>query len=128
MRQKNGREFTYDRFITQGAKKYAYEIDGKISITVSGVPKSGAVGLKNLEDFKDDFVFEHKYTGKNLLIYNEEQKPFEFTDVEGNAVILQDKYGSCIVPTTYVLGRSNDYVNLLTDESSMRAKFKEDKK
>lgn len=123
----NGREFTYDRFITQGAKKYAYEIDGKISITVSGVPKKGAIGLKNLEDFKDDFVFEHKDTGKNLLIYNEEQKTFEFTDVEGNIVTLQDKYGSCIVPTTYVLGRSMDYVNLLTDESSMRAKFKEDK-
>lgn len=128
MRQKSGREFTYDRFITQGAKKYAFEIDGKISITVSGVPKKGAIGLKKLEDFKDDFVFEHKYTGKNLLIYNEEQKPFEFTDVDGNVGVLKDKFGSCIVPTTYVLGRSEDYVNLLTDESSMRAKFKEDKK
>lgn len=30
----------YDKFITQGAKKYAYEIDGKIGITVAGVPKS----------------------------------------------------------------------------------------
>lgn len=94
---------------------------------MSGVPKSGAVGLKRLEDFKDDFVFEHKDTGKNLLIYNEEQKPFEFNDIEGNTVALQDKYGSCIVPTTYVLGRSTDYVNLLTDESSARARYKEDK-
>lgn len=100
----------------------------KFQLQFQEYQKSGAVGLKKLEDFKDNFVFEHKYTGKNLLIYNEEQKPFEFTDVEGNAVILQDKYGSCIVPTTYVLGRSMDYVNLLTDESSMRAKFKEDKK
>jgi hypothetical protein len=29
----------YDEFITQGAKKYAYKIDGKIGITVAGVPK-----------------------------------------------------------------------------------------
>lgn len=36
---KKGRIFTYDEFITQGAKKYATKTDGKISITVSGVPK-----------------------------------------------------------------------------------------
>lgn len=28
-----------DRFITWGAKKYAYESDGKLKITVAGVPK-----------------------------------------------------------------------------------------
>ena len=36
---KKGRQFTYDEFITQGAKKYAYKIGDKISITVAGVPK-----------------------------------------------------------------------------------------
>lgn len=30
----------YDKFITQGAKKYAYEQNNKIKITVAGVPKS----------------------------------------------------------------------------------------
>ena len=30
----------YDKFITQGAKKYAVEENGKLKITVAGVPKS----------------------------------------------------------------------------------------
>ena len=32
-------EGTYDQFITQGAKRYAYVIDGKMGVTVSGVSK-----------------------------------------------------------------------------------------
>ena len=42
---KEGHNYTYDRFITQGAKKYAYELDNKIKITVAGVPKKGASAL-----------------------------------------------------------------------------------
>ena len=33
------KECNYEEFITQGAKKYAYKIEGKIHITVAGVPK-----------------------------------------------------------------------------------------
>lgn len=36
----------YDEFITQGAKKYAYKKDNKISITVAGVPKSRSKSIK----------------------------------------------------------------------------------
>jgi len=34
-----GKNFTYDEFITQGAKKYAVKINDEIKITVAGVPK-----------------------------------------------------------------------------------------
>ena len=54
-----GRKYTYDRFITQGAKKYCVEIDGQIEITVSGVPKCGNKCLKRIEDFRDDLVFDY---------------------------------------------------------------------
>ena len=51
-------EKTYDRFITQGAKRYAYQYADKvIHCTVSGVPKNNAIALKKLDDFKDGFVF-----------------------------------------------------------------------
>lgn len=41
------KEFTYKEFITQGAKKYAYRtMDGKIKITVSGVPKKRRCSFK----------------------------------------------------------------------------------
>lgn len=41
----------YDEFITQGAKKYAYKINGEIHITVAGVPKSRCKGSKRFKRF-----------------------------------------------------------------------------
>ena len=136
----------YEKFITQGAKKYAYEYlkdenkikkddnvidisNGKarvIGITVSGVPKRGSKALKKLSDFKDDFVFDFKDTNKNLLIYCEDMKPCNLVDYKGESYIVNDKSGCCIIPTTYVLGKALEYANLITDESSKRAIYKED--
>lgn len=135
----------YDEFITQGAKKYAYtkwidkekikedtnvqEIKGKkakvLEITVAGVPKSGALGLKNLSEFKDNFVFDFKYTNKNLLMYCENQENCNIIDYQGNEYTVKDKTGCCIVPTTYVLGKALEYADLISDNSSKRAKYKE---
>lgn len=135
----------YEKFITQGAKKYAYEYiknenkiksddnvisikDGEariIGITVSGVPKRGAKALKKLEDFKDDFVFDYNNTNKNLLIYCEDMKEFNLVDYNGIENKVNDKSGCCVVPTTYVLGKALEYANLITDESSKRAVYEE---
>lgn len=109
-----------------GAKKYAYEIEGKIGITVAGVPKSGAKALKTLDDFRDDFVFDYKDTGKQLIVYSENQEPFELTDYLGNKYIVYDKAGCCLIPTTYVLGKALDYCDLLSDNSSKRAVYQEE--
>ena len=101
----------YDEFITQGAKKYAYtkwidkekikedtnvqEIKGNkakvLEITVAGVPKSGALGLKNLSEFKDNFVFDFKYTNKNLLMYCENQEKCTIIDYQGKEYTVEDK-------------------------------------
>jgi hypothetical protein len=135
----------YDEFITQGAKKYAYtkwidkekikedtnvqEIKGNkakvLEITVAGVPKSGALGLKNLSEFKDNFVFDFKYTNKNLLMYCENQENCNIIDYQGNEYTVKDKTGCCIVPTTYILGKALEYADLISDNSSKRAKYKE---
>lgn len=120
-----GRSFTYDKFITQGAKKYAVEKDGEIEITVAGVPKKGAKCLKRLEDFRDDLVFDHKYTNKKTLMYNDNQSNFELIDSFGVKLLVTDKSGCCLLPTTYKLGKALEYANLLTDNSSQRAKFKD---
>ena len=136
----------YEKFITQGAKKYAYEYlkeeskikkddnvieikDGVarvIGITVSGVPKRGAKALKHLSEFKDDFVFDYKDTNKNLLIYCEDMKEFNLIDYKGESCLVKDKTGCCVLPTTYILGKALEYANLITDESSKRAVYKED--
>ena len=119
-----GRQYTYDRFITQGAKKYCVEIDGQIEITVSGVPKSGNKCLKRIEDFRDDLVFDYKYTNKQTIMYNDNQSPVDIVDYLGVKYKVDDKSGCCLLPTTYKLGKSLDYANLLTDNSTNRAKFK----
>ena len=119
-----GRQYTYDRFITQGAKKYCVEIDGQIEITVSGVPKSGNKCLKRIEDFRDDLVFDYKYTNKQTIMYNDNQSPVDIVDYLGVKYKVNDKSGCCLLPTTYKLGKSLDYANLLTDNSTSRSKFK----
>lgn len=119
-----GRQYTYDKFITQGAKKYCVEIDGQIEITVSGVPKSGNKCLKRIEDFRDDLVFDYKYTNKQTIMYNDNQSPVDIVDYLGVKYKVDDKSGCCLLPTTYKLGKSLDYANLLTDNSTNRAKFK----
>ena len=118
----------YSEFIHNGAKKYAYrkKKDGSLHITVSGVPKKGVSALKSLEDFKDNLVFSHKDTGKNLLVYNDDMISIELEDYQGNIELLKNKYGCVIVPTTYVLGKSQDYANLISDNSESRAIFVEE--
>ena len=122
---KNGRKYTYDKFITQGAKKYCVEIDGKLYITVSGVPKNGSKCLNKIEDFRDNLVFDYKYTNKNAIMYNDNQIPVDIVDYLGVKSKVEDISGCCLVPQTYTLGKSLDYANLLTENSSNRAKFKE---
>ena len=119
------KECNYEEFITQGAKKYAYKIDGKIHITVAGVPKSGSKALKSLDDFRDDFIFSYNDTNKNLVLYTEEQSPLEVEDYLGLKYLVTDKSGCCILPNTYKLSKSLDYANLVSDDSSARARFKE---
>ena len=92
---------------------------------MAGVPKTGALALKKLEDFKDDLVFDFKYTHKNLVMYCENQNKCLLTDYQGNKYMVEDKSGCCIVPTTYILSKALEYANLISDNSSKRARYKE---
>lgn len=124
---KKGDRFTYSEFITQGAKKYAVKQHDIIKITVAGVPKKdGAKCLKDLNDFRDDLVFKSSITGKQTLIYLDEQIENEVVDYKGEKYLNKDKTGCCLIPCSYVLGKALDYTELISDESSKRAIFKED--
>lgn len=50
---------------------------------------------------------------------------FELEDYQGHKELLKNKYGIVCVPTTYVLGKSEEYSMLISDESSERAIFEE---
>lgn len=138
-------EGRYDEFITQGAKKYAItkwkknskikdddnviekgeDVSKVLEITVAGVPKTGAKCLKNISDFRDDLVFDFEHTNKNTLFYCENQEEFDLTDYQGKTYHVTDKTACCLVPTTYILGKALEYAELIEDESSARAFYKE---
>ena len=110
----------YDRFITQGAKRYAYQVGDKLGITVAGVStkineetgKSFAVEeLKRLERFKIGMTW--KKAGGTLSVYNDGDN-FDYTDPDtGN--ILHISKNVAIVPSTYVMTHSRDYRLLLNE-------------
>lgn len=87
--------------------------------------KFGAKALKSIDDFKDNFVFQHKDTNKNLLMYCEEQQPFTLVDEDGVEFEVTDKSGCCIIPCTYVLGKSEFYAESIDEESSARSIYQE---
>ena len=114
----------YDKFITQGAKKYCVEKDGKLDITVSGVPKSGYKCLHNIDEFRDNLVFTFDKTNKHTIIYNDEQLPIDITDKNGVQYTCKDKTTCVLLPAEYTLGKAYEYSQLLTDNSTKRSKFK----
>jgi len=146
---KINKEFTYQEFITQGTKKYAYRtmkdyekiyfkipnkkgkyyfkiLTDKIKITVSGVPKQGAIALKNdISNFKDNLIFKSEDTGKKMLMYNDFQEDIFVTDYQGNEDLIHEPSGVAIVPATYELNKSYEYTEFLNDNSEARAIYKE---
>lgn len=114
-------EETYERFKTLGAKKYAYEEGGKVYITVAGVPKSAAVCIKSLEDFKKHLKFPYQWEdekgvkrGKLAMFYDDEQEPFSFIDKDGVPYECTDIDHAIIAqPTVYELGVTLEYEALI---------------
>lgn len=103
---------TYDRFVTMGAKKYAFEKDGKIGVTIAGVHKSfGAVELANaggLDQFREGFVFTK--AGGTTSHYNDGIKKTN-VPVDGGSVTITD---NCFIEnSTYTLGYEGDYKKIL---------------
>jgi len=121
--------FAYQRFITLGAKKYAFEYldkkgNLKLGITVSGVSKRyGAAELAargGLEAFKPGFVFEN--SGKLEAVYNDSPAG-DWTTETGEVIPITNNV--CLRPTTYKIGITDDYSDLLTLSAKQLNKVKE---
>lgn len=112
-------EGIYDKFITQGAKRYAYEIDGKMGVTVSGVskkinPETGisiaCEELKTLDRFRDGMIWR-KAAG-TLSVYNDSDNFYYEVDAERGVLVSPN---IAILPNTYQMGFGKDYIALLKD-------------
>lgn len=108
----------YDRFITQGAKRYAYEQDGQMGVTVSGVTKKrneetgeyfAVEELGSLERFKPGMLWIK--AGGTMAVYNDEDN-FSYTDSEAAKTVQVTKNVS-IIPSTYKMTYARDYELLL---------------
>ena len=104
-------EHDYDKFITLGAKKYAYEIDGKTYVTCAGVNKKlGAQELTRaggVEAFKDGMVFRE--AGGTESLYNDNVD--FWIQREGHDLHITDNV--VIRPSEYTLGLTEEYKMLL---------------
>ena len=106
-------EATADRFISWGAKKYAYCVGDDLKLTCAGVNKK--IGAKELlkagglEAFKEGFVF--KDAGGTESVYNDFPEidhyyvdGYKYIPITANVVIR---------PSEYTLGLADDYRRLL---------------
>ena len=101
----------YTGFISQGAKKYAYEDERGLHITVSGVgKKKGAAALKaagGLDAFREGFIFHN--CGKTESIYND--TPPGRVSYDGREIdITRNVF---IREQDYTLSRSDEYSTII---------------
>ena len=107
-------EGTYKKFITMGAKKYAYiDAADQLHITVAGCGKSkGAKELAErggLESFKEGFTFYE--AGGTESIYNDIRDPFK-VNINGNSLLITSNV--LIKESTYTLGVTGEYKRILS--------------
>lgn len=106
-------EGRYDRFITDGAKKYAFEKNGVLGLTVAGVNKAkGGPELEKaggLDAFRPGFVFRD--AGGTEAIYND--NTHEIRRIDGHEIEIGPNI--YIKDSTYTLGITAEYEDVLTD-------------
>ena len=111
-------EGTYDGFISCGAKRYAYEQDGHMSITVAGVTKEvneetgipfAVEELGCLENFHEGMKWVK--AGGIAAVYNDHDD-FMYTDPESGQQLHIGK-NVALVPSTYEMTFESDYRKLL---------------
>lgn len=114
----------YNEFITWGAKKYAYDINGKLAITVAGVgKKQGAIELANaggLKAFHPPFVFTA--AGGLEAVYNDNIVPVKYTAPNGKTYTITSNL--TLRPSTYTLGLADDYMELLGQRDAVYQEMK----
>ena len=113
-------EGTYDRFRQYGAKKYAYEEDGKLHITIAGVnKKKGAEELAEkggLDALTENFLFVKG--GGTDLIYNDDPEVKEYVTASGEK--LKITRNVVIKDSTYQMGLTGEFRRIMMHPEAWR--------
>ena len=98
------------KFKTLGAKKYVYEDEKGLHVTISGVNKKlGAKELKSIDNFIPGFIF--KEAGGLTLYYNDAEQGIHQITVDGCAMTTASNIG--MVDSTYEIGITQEYAELI---------------
>ena len=101
------------REVTKHSKKSPYT-KKVVECTIAGLPKkAGSNKIKKADDFNSDLVWNCKESMKQTAYYNDNQIDAFITDEDGNTYHCVDKYGCCIVPTSFDLSISEQYAMFL---------------
>ena len=105
------KEKGYDEFVTLGAKKYAFNQNGKIGITVAGLNKKS--GAKELERKGGLSIFkigtEFFDSGRKTVYYNDDKK--HFLTVQGCQI--ENASNIALVDSSYTLGMTDVMLSIL---------------
>ena len=98
------------KFKTLGAKKYVYEDEKGLHVTISGVSKKlGAKELGSIDNFIPGFIF--KEAGGLTLYYNDAEQGIHKITVDGCTMTTASNIG--MVDSTYEIGITQEYAELI---------------
>ena len=98
------------KFKTLGAKKYVYEDEKDLHVTISGVSKKlGAKELGSIDNFVPGFIF--KDAGGLTLYYNDAEQGIHQITVDGCTMTTASNIG--MVDSTYEIGITSEYAELI---------------
>lgn len=122
-------EGIYDRFKTLGAKRYIYEVDNEIHITISGVNKEVGVNYLKWKYKTNDAIFDaftekllfpatydvdnKQATGKQVLTYLDKSMSGVITDYLGNVYKYHEPSGIHMEASSYCLSLDIEYANII---------------
>lgn len=115
----------YSKFKTLGAKRYMYECDGKIKITVAGLSKQNGVnyllnkfGEENIfENFNDSLYIPANETGKNTHTYLDSEKTHLIKDYLGNVKEVNSLSSVHLQAADFTLSLSEQFKSFLQNYS-----------
>ena len=98
------------KFKTLGAKKYVYEDEKGLHVTISGVNKKlGAKELGSIDNFVPGFIFTD--AGGLTLYYNDAEQGIHQITVDGCTMTTASNIG--MVDSTYEIGITSEYAELI---------------
>ena len=101
------------KFKVLGSKKYYYiDHKGKSHLTMAGVRKK-SVKYLTIDQFDNGFTFGYKECDKLIHFYTNYQKPFTYTDINGNNYTCHQRHSIILQPTTYTIGQTEEFMKLI---------------